>query len=782
MNNCIAVNVNDTIMPGDSIVIKIAKMTEDCQAVTNDIGIGEQIAISIVGIVVIFAASIFVINRFINTKLWFDRLLSKNLWKQFAILGIGLIISFLLSWYFLHISGCKWEDFCESKNLSEWLLPLYLLIDSNALNHLYTNCVNGWALFVSSIIYVIGMFVFNGMIISIMTNAIERRVENHREGHIHYLKSGHYIIMGYDDMVPSIISHIFKENEKAFILILTSAKVTEIREKLLKSFDKETMKHIILNYGHRTSADSYKDIYIEAAEQIFIVGNHANSAHDAINVECVDSICRYLNNPKVTQRPNRITCVFKDLDTYAAFKTSEIFKEVGKLGIEFVPYNFYTGWAKQVFIKRKYKDIDSPGHISYKYPCVYGKGITPDDDKYVHLVFVGTTNFAVAFAMEAAHVLHFPNSDKARTRITFIDKNADIEKDEFITRNRHFFDVQSYRYQDLTTKPLTEKREEWPETHASSFYKKDIDCDFLDVEFEFIKGDVFSKSVQNEISKWAENKDHQYLSIFLALADQRQNFVMGMNMPDAVYENSIPIFIRQDRSDNFVTNLRKADKMDKLPFSSINQEGALKREMREGRYANIYPFGMNENAYCADNHSLKRAKLINYLYYTKPPSGNKFQSLSALKTMPSEQIWAEADKYWRSLSVAHKWSNLYSAYSIRTKLAILRAMRKLNADDTSHDYDDLSKQEVEIMAKVEHNRWNVEKLLMGYRKARKEEDKYEYPKFADELAENKKLFIHHDIRPYDHLDSIQELDKEFSRYIPWIMEMTEETEEKKRQE
>ena len=164
MRICTAINVNDTLMLGDSIVTKIAQIAEGSQAGTNDIDIGGQIAISIVGIVVIFAASIFVINRFINTKLWFDRLLSKNLWKQFAILGIGLIVSFILSWYFLHISGCKWEDFCESKNLSEWLLPLYLLIDSNALNNLYTHCVNGWALFVSSIIYVIGMFIFNGMI------------------------------------------------------------------------------------------------------------------------------------------------------------------------------------------------------------------------------------------------------------------------------------------------------------------------------------------------------------------------------------------------------------------------------------------------------------------------------------------------------------------------------------------------------------------------------------------------------------------------------------------
>ena len=100
-------------------------------------------------------------------------------------------------------------------------------------------------------------------------------------------------------------------------------------------------------------------------------------------------------------------------------------------------------------------------------------------------------------------------------------------------------------------------------------------------------------------------------------------------------------------------------------------------------------------------------------------------------------------------------------------------MRGLDIDDTSHDYDTLSDEEVEQLARVEHNRWNVEKLLMGFRKARENEDKYMFGEFSDELSDNKKLFIHHDIRPFDDLGDIAELDREFSRYIPWIMRMTE---------
>ena len=102
-------------------------------------------------------------------------------------------------------------------------------------------------------------------------------------------------------------------------------------------------------------------------------------------------------------------------------------------------------------------------------------------------------------------------------------------------------------------------------------------------------------------------------------------------------------------------------------------------------------------------------------------------------------------------------------------------MRGLKQDDTSHDTQPLKDEEVNMMARLEHNRWNVEKLLMGYRKAHRNEDKYaiKNEQLSNLLKQNKERFIHHDIRPYEKLDDIQKLDKEFSRYITWILKMTE---------
>lgn len=727
-------------------------------------------------------------------KLFFDRALSESLWRQIVILIAILLGSLLLSFLLLAFSGCDWIQYCVDNDLSPWLLPIYLLIDSNALNCLYLNSggnnVHGWMLFACSLTYMIGLLLFNGMIIGVITNLIEHRVEKHRNGLLHYLKSGHYIIMGYDDMVPSIIEEIFSKDREADILLLTAADAEFVRKKLLKSVARDRMEHIFITYGQRTVTDCYEDICLERAKEIYVVGKRDLPSHDAVNIECVDNICAYLkkkNFPQYTDRedagnpqkanseeesmrnPMRITCVFEDFDTYAAFKTTEIFqKKVGKLKLEFIPYNFYSHWAKQVFIRRSYKEkMNRLQEIPY--PSVYGPGVGPDGDKYVHLVFVGTSTFAVAFAEEAAHYLHFPafNKDNTkRTRITFIEQNAEEELRLFATRTRHFFDVQPYYYVDATASL----------SQAPSLKKTDLlsntldEHDFLDVEFEFIKGDAYSKNIQDLFRSWSVDEG-QYLSIFFAMADQRKNFVLGMNMPDEVYDHAIPVFIRQNRADDFVTNLRMADSGENIQYWHV-ENGKCVSTDRKGRYAHIYPFGMEDMAYFDDEQSLKRAKLINYLYGTS--ENNHFTELQLLNSMSARELWQNAEKYWKGLKVAERWSNLYSAQSISCKLDILRWMRGLQDGDVSLDQTTLSAEEEDALAVVEHNRWNVEKLLMGYRKAKPDEDKYLHPDYPEGFKNNKKkLYIHHDIRPFKDLDDVREYDYEIVKYIPWILKMTE---------
>ena len=251
-----------------------------------------------------------------NLLFHFDKALSNSLLKQIGILAIILGVTLILSFLFLSFSGSDWMAFCKGKDLKPWLLPLYLIIDANALNCLYMEGhVHGWMLFASSLTYIFGVFIFNGMLVGVIVNAIGNRVEDYRDGLTHYLNAGHYIIMGYDDMVPSVIEDIFSKDKAAFILLLTAFDAKKIKERLKKSVAKQQLDQIIVNYGQRTANEYYEDIHLDAAKEIFIVGNRTRPAHDAINIECVDSICKYLKEYKSGQKPECITCIFEDLDT-----------------------------------------------------------------------------------------------------------------------------------------------------------------------------------------------------------------------------------------------------------------------------------------------------------------------------------------------------------------------------------------------------------------------------------------------------------------------------------
>lgn len=719
-----------------------------------------------------------------NRWLRFDRMLAGSLWKQFVWIISILLITWGISYLCLSLSGTEWEQFCENHDVKPWLLPLYLLIDTNALNNLYiidpntvtpatgnsaivdvdtsSHSVHGWLLVVSSVTYLVGLLIFNGIIISILSNWIAQRKENYTHGVSRYRYSGHYVIMGYDEMLPSVIADIIRRDSQANILVLSAVSSVIIRERLCKSVPKEHFDQIVVYYGHRIARDYYPDIQLEYAKEVYIVGKRSLPNHDAVNVECVESICSYLKDLKerknCTYSLKRITCVFEDIDTYTSFRTTDIFSDItNDLNIEFVPYNYYVSWARRIFVNKSY--ISKLDQKEHDYPCLCKNGIGLNDEHYVHLVFVGFSNFAVTFANEAANIFHFPNYEMAKTKITFIERNADVEMPLFLTRNHHFFDVQPYYFSDYS-----EKGDKEIHKIISRLKFEGKDADFLDVDFEFIKGDVFTSEVQSLLEGWAKD-EKQYLSIFLSMTNQRDNFALAMNMPDAVYNNEIPIFVRQDSSDNFITLLQQADT--KAPrkgdpeYRKYENEKLFVKEAH-GRYDHIYPFGMNDTSFFSDNTSFRRAKLINFLYQTADYGTNKFQSMEVLFAMSKDTIWKESEKFWKKQTVAEKWSNLYFAYSIDYKV---RSFRVLN--ETGIEKEEALK----VMSVVEHNRWNVEKLLMGYRKPKISEDMYnKSDDIAKKLKNNKNLFIHPQIRPFRELtDDMKQLDKEFNKYIPWIV-------------
>ncbi len=677
----------------------------------------------------------------------FDRTFSDGIWNQIVIL-----IGFFLIAFIIGVLLCSLIPFGEDgKKIPFYEWALYLFIDGNALSTLYMdNYQEGnriWGVIVGVLGSILGVIIFGGMLISVLSNMLQRRVENFRTGKNTYVIENHYVILGYDEIVPSIIKQICT-NEDAYVLLQSSVPSEEIAEKIHSSIAQDCEKRVIIKNGHRTSVKDLEELKLNQACSIYIVGDRTKPSHDAMNIDCMEKVYDILEKNKDKGLPESITTVFEDQDTYAAMQVADLFDNIRDLGIEFIPYNFYADWAKQMFVDCRYIDNDEQ-----QYPSIDGNGITEDDHRHVHLVIVGTSNFGVTLGVEAAKMLHFPNFKKRQnlTRITFIDLNADKEKYLFMTRYRHFFEIQSHWYD----------REKYPATKFEG-----EKADFLDVEFEFVKGDVYSTQIQKLIADWASDET-QLLSLIFAMRDSRHNMAIAMNLPDEVYERNVPVFVRQNTSSKFLAKLHEKSEM---PAKKIVVEDNEAKEIPlKGRYANLYPFGMTDIIFDVDKRAQRMAECINHLY-------SKCDELQWARIPTHEEVknctWDEIHKKWISLPVALQWSNLYSAYNIAYRIHTIKAMRNSDADIT-----EITDKEADTLGRVEHDRWNVEKLLLGYRKPSEAEDYYAESNFIDgkkvKAMKNahKELFIHCDIRPYTELDEIQEIDKEIIRYIPWFIEM-----------
>jgi len=192
----------------------------------------------------------------------------------------------------------------------------------------------------------------------------------------------------------------------------------------------ELEKKVDIVSGNRVLKKDIAKLNIEKCRQVFILGEIDENDHDSQNIECLGII-----NEIAAEAGKNIRChvLFKHHSTFSAFQQHEI-PGIRK-NIDFVPFNFYDMWVQKVFAENSYNG----GEITYT-PLDH-EPITADSSKRVHLVILGMSNMGISLAEQAAQLCHFPNfiTKGIKTRITFIDENADLEMNHLKSRLRSFF-------------------------------------------------------------------------------------------------------------------------------------------------------------------------------------------------------------------------------------------------------------------------------------------------------------------------------------------------------
>lgn len=721
-----------------------------------------------------------------NTR-WFDRTIYGGAWKQILLLFIVAAFLIGLAW----ASVCIWGKKAlgpEQESTTEVVVDAVDGVQGDASDaDIWTALWNVYNNFVDSgnqiavnrddrglalIISFFGTLVFGGLLISTISNIMERRVENSRNGLIHYSLSGHIVIVGADPMLPCLIRQLCKRYKNCKIVVQTSKEVNDVRMKLYAELTHKEEKRVILNYARRDSIEELKRLHIAKAERVYILGDSGELDdveyyHDSMNVDCLRLIGQLCKEAK-RKKPLICYVLFEYQSTYSVFQFSDIDKELKEF-IDVHPFNFYESWAQKIWIGNdlsmfechqseqarglKVEDVTrkcltekEKARIKYK-PLDY-EPIDYDSEKYVHLVIVGMSRMGTALAVEAAHIAHFPNfirDKKKKTRITFIDVNAKHEMNVFKQAYCHLFDVSYYSYLDAET---------GKDTQYIPCEKYRYLGDFIDIEWQFVQGAIESPEVRSLMEQWSKDKN-TLMTVAICLNLTHHSIATAMYLPEAIRTGNIPVLVQQRITSSIIENL-----------AGMSLE---KEEQMLQRFKNLYPFGMLADCIDLDMEMEEYAKRVNYVYdqcYKKEPERQLSPGQEKL-----DEVWNELK---RCKKIVKQWSNMYHANSIPTKLRSL-GYKKEGKAGLYPSVRSLVDGKVELLAKVEHNRWNVEELLLGYRPVTKEEQEEIEQNYDVKKVKRDNEFVHYDIREYDDLrNHIEDNDIIISKCIPFIIKVEEE--------
>ena len=233
-------------------------------------------------------------KRFLN---WIRRTLDHDLSLGYTKQLRWLCALFILLFLLILVTLCIISAIDKSFDMGAVNLPgtaFLLLTDPGNLSGVLP--VNhSWLIgIIYALIVIAGAVVFGGLLISLLSNSVQRRVENIANGNVYYRLHGHIVVIGYDTIVPSLMGQIMKKWQDRDVLLLTRKSPAEVREALSTVIDIRS-KHLIIYSGQRSSESDLMKLQTESAHEIFIIGNRASDDHDALNIDCLSKLVKIIS-------------------------------------------------------------------------------------------------------------------------------------------------------------------------------------------------------------------------------------------------------------------------------------------------------------------------------------------------------------------------------------------------------------------------------------------------------------------------------------------------------
>lgn len=615
-------------------------------------------------------------------------------------------------------------------------------------------------------------------------------------------KNSYAVVIGANEVAPSVIKNLLMhedakkdslnythEEENQYVVLQTCSDIEQVRQTLSAYLTEEEYSRVIIYSDIRYSYEGLKALHLEDASEIYVLGENTTidggeTYHDTMNMRCVNIMAQILGNRGDDLKVCKV--LFEYQTTYSVFQFSDVTQEVNQ-AMHFIPFNRYESWARRVMVDNKAlalvdentKQSKQNDNIITYTPLDGYKGIKFDSPQHVHFIVIGMSKMGIAMGTQALFQAHYPNfaNEKVggpRSRITFIDANAEQEMLFYKGRYATLFELARHRYIDANTcaKSELESNYGWVDPTELSNYKwahlSKAGKNFLDVEIEFVKGELESEGVREYLRQVTADKNSK-VTIAICLPLTHQAVAAALYMPQQVYDSVQEIWVYQREAADIIRNLTH-DKADN-PYNKLK------------------PFGMLYGEYIDSRTYYLKSLIVNELYNLR-----KNTSCLVNLDMGKKNLYKNLRTSWNKLTVEKKWSNKYFSDLIYQKI---RSIMPYVSDEAARggygneiysqsDWQACLEKALEHapgLDQCEHNRWNIQQLLLGFIPADKEIDEKVQNKNGgltnDELKKYKKDLkspknkVHYCICDFDHIDKVdaeaKEYDEMLNNGIPLIL-------------
>lgn len=243
--------------------------------------------------------------------------------------------------------------------------------------------------------------------------------------------------------------------------------------------------------------------------------------------------------------------------------------------------------------------------------------------------------------------------------------------------------------------------------------------DINDINLQFIEGTTESPSVRQQFNQWADDTT-QLLTIAICLRDPDNAFRTAINLPEAVY-------IQPGEAANTHTRILVRQAVPQFPHTVS----------MSARFSNIKFFGTQASGFDLNMLSDELPIIINGLYGDNL-MGMESETNINLRLEDWKKRWVDPEQ----TPEASKYASRYQADRFRSLLTMLRHLDGSNLGTI-----------LEELSESEHNRWISERILAGWRQAKKGEHR------------SNALRIHDNMIPYNQLtESEKEKDRNVIRF------------------